>query len=459
MQYHQGYDARGEPAEWLEPAEPPEPPVVIEAPTVTWVTASTDTTPGFLLDLPGGLLAGDVLVCHKSADGAGAWTVYFTQTLTALDISNDVITVSSVTALADGNYDFRFRVVRGDITGAWSAIVDVAIGAAVEAAPLVVSLSPLDNAIDIAITASPAVTFDRNVQFGVGAIELYDSDNDLIESFDVSTEVGTGNGQVSIAGAVLTINPTASMENNKGHYIKIAATAIKNMSGVAFAGITNATTWNWTTVAAVSVPANAYITTLSDLSNPGLNGSYTFAGVSLGTPHANRLVILFTPTSTPIASITVAGVTPTVVVASSSRAIYQAAVPTGATGTIVVAHTGTPTQLQIPYWVIYPASPTPVDFAAAATSALTDAIAADVAVVPGGYLVYGGYQAFVGTLTPTWNGSDTLVQDLPSTLYESPVTVCAGHVVTTVSNSTFDLTISTTASGSKTAIAASWGPQ
>jgi hypothetical protein len=200
MQYHQGYDARGEPAEWLEPAEPPEPPVVIAAPTVAWVTASTDTTPGFLLDLPGGLLAGDVLVCHKSADGAGAWTVYFTRTLTSIDITNDVITVDGVAVLADGAYDFRFRVERGVIMGDWSAIVDVVIGATVEAAPLISSLSPLDNATGIAITASPAATFDRNVQFGIGAIELYDSDNDLIESFDVSTEVGTGNGQVSIAG-------------------------------------------------------------------------------------------------------------------------------------------------------------------------------------------------------------------------------------------------------------------
>jgi Bacterial Ig-like domain len=131
--------------------------------------------------------------------------------------------------------------------------------------PTVSSFNPLDNATGVAVTTSPTVTFSENVAFGTGAIELYDSDNDLIESFDVVTEQGAGNGQVSISGAVLTINPTASMEASKGHYIKIAATAIKDLAGNVYAGIADTTTWNFTTGAGASAEYDAFIARTSGL--------------------------------------------------------------------------------------------------------------------------------------------------------------------------------------------------
>lgn len=67
------------------------------------------------------------------------------------------------------------------------------------------------------------------------------------ERFNVVTDVGSGAGQVSISGAVLTINPSIDLTENEGFSIYIPATAIKDAAGNAFAGILDNTTWNFTT--------------------------------------------------------------------------------------------------------------------------------------------------------------------------------------------------------------------
>lgn len=116
-------------------------------------------------------------------------------------------------------------------------------------APTIQSLSPADNATSVAVDAAITATFDENIQFGTGTIDIYDaSDDSLIESFNVETEVGTDPGEVSISGAVLTITPTDDLPYNTGIYIQIDATAIDDLANNSFAGIANETTWNFTTV-------------------------------------------------------------------------------------------------------------------------------------------------------------------------------------------------------------------
>src|SRR5690606_27859740 len=68
-----------------------------------------------------------------------------------------------------------------------------------------------------------------------------------LEVFDVATEQGTGNGQVSISGAVLTINPTAALTGGREYAIRVASTAIEDFAGNAFAGIADDTTFSFTT--------------------------------------------------------------------------------------------------------------------------------------------------------------------------------------------------------------------
>lgn len=119
-------------------------------------------------------------------------------------------------------------------------------------APTLVSTTPADNATGILTTVNLTATFSEPIIFGTGNITLRKNDGGWadVETFDVATEVGTGNGQVSIAGTVLTINPTSELAYGKEHAIRIASTAIKDdPAGNAFAGIANDTTWSFTTEA------------------------------------------------------------------------------------------------------------------------------------------------------------------------------------------------------------------
>jgi hypothetical protein len=119
---------------------------------------------------------------------------------------------------------------------------------ATASAPIAITLSPADDATGVSVAATPTITFNEPVFFGSGNISLFDVDDDLIEAFNVQTEVGGGAGQVAkTSAAVVRITPTVSLEAAKAHYIQIAATALVNAAGLPYAGITNKTSWSFTT--------------------------------------------------------------------------------------------------------------------------------------------------------------------------------------------------------------------
>jgi hypothetical protein len=97
---------------------------------VEWVSAEDDAEPDFDVDLPGSATAGDDLVAQVSVANADTWSAYFTHTLSAQDIIDDEITISGVDTLANGDYDFRFRLERGVLVGAWFVVEDVTINTA-----------------------------------------------------------------------------------------------------------------------------------------------------------------------------------------------------------------------------------------------------------------------------------------------------------------------------------------
>lgn len=120
-----------------------------------------------------------------------------------------------------------------------------------ETAPTVSSSTPADNATDVAITVNPTITFSENIAFGTGNITLRANDGGWadLETFDVTTNTGGGAGTVSISGGVLTIEPTADLDNSIEYAIRIDATAITDQRENAFAGIADDTTISFTTIA------------------------------------------------------------------------------------------------------------------------------------------------------------------------------------------------------------------
>ena len=127
-------------------------------------------------------------------------------------------------------------------------IVDSAISNVVmDQPPTLVSTSPADNAQVAAnnLATNLTLTFNEVVKAGTGVIELYNaSTNALVESFDVasSTKLTGWNS------TTLTINPTSDLTAGTGYYVKVAATAVKDLGGNAYAGITDTTTFNFLTL-------------------------------------------------------------------------------------------------------------------------------------------------------------------------------------------------------------------
>lgn len=103
-------------------------------------------------------------------------------------------------------------------------------------------LSPADNASSVALTTNLTATFNENIQAGTGLIELFESGGTLVEAFDVASSP-----LVSFAGSTVTVNPTNDLVVNTAYYIRIASTAVRDLSGNAYAGISTNTAWNFNT--------------------------------------------------------------------------------------------------------------------------------------------------------------------------------------------------------------------
>ncbi len=111
-------------------------------------------------------------------------------------------------------------------------------------APTIQTLTPLDNAIDIAVDSNLTIVFSENVDVESGNISIYKtSDDTLVEAIDVTGGLVTGTGTDTI-----TINPTANLSGGTSYYVQIATTAFDDTASNSFAGITNTTSWSFTTV-------------------------------------------------------------------------------------------------------------------------------------------------------------------------------------------------------------------
>ncbi|MEO0453596.1 MAG: Ig-like domain-containing protein [Verrucomicrobiota bacterium] len=123
----------------------------------------------------------------------------------------------------------------------------VAVGAADITPPLLASSSPFspsDDATGLALNQSFSVTFDETVQAGTGNITLFEAGGATVQTFDVTADVTFDNDTVSFT-------PTFNLSASTSYYIQIDSTAIEDLSGNAFLGITDTTTWSFTAGTAV----------------------------------------------------------------------------------------------------------------------------------------------------------------------------------------------------------------
>ncbi|MBU0749902.1 Ig-like domain-containing protein, partial [Patescibacteria group bacterium] len=95
----------------------------------------------------------------------------------------------------------------------------------------------------IGVNANLVIGFSKAVSAGTGNVTIYKvSDDSVVEAIDVSSEKVTGGGTTSI-----TLNPDATLDEGTEYYILIPSTAFKDASENIFDGISDESTWAFTT--------------------------------------------------------------------------------------------------------------------------------------------------------------------------------------------------------------------
>lgn len=112
------------------------------------------------------------------------------------------------------------------------------------AAPQLVSLSPSDDSTAVGIGANLVMVFNENVIAGSGNIVIR-AGGQVVRTIAV-----TDTSQVSINGSTVAIDPAADLAAGGSYSITVDAGAFRDSAGNAFAGITGATAWTFSTAAA-----------------------------------------------------------------------------------------------------------------------------------------------------------------------------------------------------------------
>lgn len=150
-----------------------------------------------------------------------------------------------------------------------AAIVGQTVGTDTTA-PTLVSSSPADDAATVAAGANVTLTFSENVVLGTGNITL----TNAADATDTRTIAVNDAAQVSVSGAVITINPTADLKAGAAYYVNVPATAVLDAAGNAFAGITGTTALNFTVATATPpvVPGQGFTLTVGENSGAAFTG-------------------------------------------------------------------------------------------------------------------------------------------------------------------------------------------
>jgi alpha-galactosidase len=172
---------------------------------------------------------------------------------------------ASISPVPSGGQGFHYNrhaetfMLVGDALG--RGMIDLLASATPDTlAPVITGLNPLDNAIDLATNTNLVITFNEAIALGTGNITL----KNLTDATQAAIAV-TDSSQVSINGAFVTINPAANLVGGRSYAIRIDAGALKDLSNNSFPGISDDTTWNFTTLAPdLTAPA---ISTLSPPDN------------------------------------------------------------------------------------------------------------------------------------------------------------------------------------------------
>ena len=166
-------------------------------------------------------------------------------------LASDALSFSSAPdfespADVDTNNEYEVQVRASDGSNLTDLTITVTVTDIDDTAPIISSTTPSDNATDVSIATDITVSFDENIQFGTGEIQIIDVTD---ASNSIVINVSSPGTEATINGSVLTLNPSNNLDLNSDYAINIAATAIEDLAGNSFTGISDLTTFNFTTIA------------------------------------------------------------------------------------------------------------------------------------------------------------------------------------------------------------------
>lgn len=182
------------------------------------------------------VLMGGSSIGTTTVTGAGTWVLNY-----------------STTVLADGAY--QLTATQSDSAGNVSSVsspYDITVDTS---APIILSTTPADGGSNIGLSDPLTLIFDEAVITNTGNISIRRvSDDVLFETIPINDPRVTGAGTNTI-----TIDPAGIFSGGVDYYVQIDASALSNVSGTGFAGISNTTDWNFSVV-----PTQIIISTPSD---------------------------------------------------------------------------------------------------------------------------------------------------------------------------------------------------
>ncbi|MFC2152743.1 beta strand repeat-containing protein, partial [Bacteroidota bacterium] len=108
-------------------------------------------------------------------------------------------------------------------------------------APIVNTLSPLDNAIDVSVNSNLVITFNEDVDKGSGNITIYD-----ITAGATHEIISVASAQVTVAFDQVTIDPSVNFASESEYYVLVENGAFQDESGNDYGGISSTTEWTFT---------------------------------------------------------------------------------------------------------------------------------------------------------------------------------------------------------------------
>jgi len=209
------------------------------------------------------------ITIKKLTDNTVVETIAITNAIVA--IVNNVVTINPASDLAYST-DYYVEVNNGAIqdvasnnfvglTGntSWKFKTDLD-----NILPAVVTFNPAHNSVNFPGANNLVITFSEAVKKGTtGTVVIRKvSDNTTVESFNIL------DATITIASAVVTINPTADFAYDTDLYVEISNGAVQDLAGNNYAGFSGASTWKFKTDFSTSVENNSLAKVINLYPNP-----------------------------------------------------------------------------------------------------------------------------------------------------------------------------------------------